>query len=158
TKMRPGGSAGEGCSGVISDGAPPLPIDRHEPPLQAHGCSATYAARRFEGPGAIGCPSSRDSTRDASPARAAALTTSRANRERITPNRSTWRGWVRIANTIAWENIARPSCLGAPLWASDSLSLRRQVRARDVRRRGGGGAARTWLCQAGEPAPPVTRA
>jgi len=45
----------------------------------------------------------------ASRARAAAVTTSCANRERITPNRSTWRGWVRIANMIAWENIARLS-------------------------------------------------
>src|SRR5262249_26849046 len=99
---------GEGCSGVISDGAPPLPIDPQEPSLQAHGCSTTYAARRLEGSGA-GFRSPRDSTRNASRARVAALNTSRANRQRITPNRSTWRGWVRIANMIAWDNIARLS-------------------------------------------------
>jgi hypothetical protein len=40
---------------------------------------------------------------------AAALTTSRATRERITPNRSTWRGWVSIITMIAWKNIACPS-------------------------------------------------
>src|SRR5262249_36871776 len=118
--------------------ARPLPIDPQKPSLQAHGCPATYAALRSEGPGANGCRSPRDSTRDASRARAAALTTSRAKRERITPNRSTWRGWVRIANMIAWENIAS-LLTGGPLRASGSLHLGCQAEARDVRRRGGRG-------------------
>jgi hypothetical protein len=126
-----------------------VPIDPQEPWLQPHGWSATYAARRSEESVANGCRSPPGATRDASWGRAAALTTSRANRQRITPNRSTWRGWVRTVVVIAWENIERPSWLGASLRARDSLQVAGQVEARNVRRRGRRGAVRIRLCQVG---------
>jgi hypothetical protein len=43
---------------------------------------------------------------------------------------------------------------GGPLRASDALHLGCQAEARNVRRRGGRGVVRIWLCQVGEPAPP----
>src|SRR5262249_22112637 len=149
-----GGRAGDGSRGVTRGGAPPLPIDPQEPSLQAHGCPATYAALRSEGRGANGCRSPRDSTRDASRARAAALTTSRTNRERITPNRSTGGGGSASPTRSHGKTSRVPPDWRALCGGSGSLHLGCQVQACDVRRRGGRGVVRIWLCQVGEPAPP----